>query len=168
MASRSLFPSAVMPIVATFTVAYPTMFMLGLWHEADPSAETQPRGTSIAAGALNGGWSYDITQRAFPTRTYRLDVISGRPGSQPLCVVEVKGGPKPERAIAGLGSVVHVTFEEPLQGHTTRSVAVNLSDGVDTPCAAMVENGVRLPPEAVNDQWLTIVRHGKIEREPGG
>jgi hypothetical protein len=57
----------------------------------------------------------------------------------PLCAIEVRGGPMPVSASQGVGTIVHVTMAEPVEGRLRLSI--NLADAFGRHCAVAIADG---------------------------
>jgi hypothetical protein len=53
----------------------------------------------------------------------------------------VRNGPKPVSVATGVGTLVHVTLEEPLKGAGSSRVTIDLSEAMRARCAAVVTEG---------------------------
>lgn len=125
------------PTVAALGVLYPATFLTGFWKAAD-DGQIETAGARIAGGAMQFGWRYDITQHVFPGE-WRLTLSDAETGLGPLCALEVRGGPMPVSASQGVGTLVHVTLAEPIDGKMR--FTINLTDAVGRHCAMAIADG---------------------------
>jgi hypothetical protein len=110
-----------------------------MWQSAENGQIDAP-GTQIASAEFTNGFNYSVFERHFP-HTYRLDMSSAEQGFGTLCVLEVRNGPRPVSVAPGVGALVHVTLEEPLPGHDSSRVTIDLAEAMRARCAAVVTEG---------------------------
>jgi hypothetical protein len=132
-----LLPRIMIPTVAALGVLYPATFLTGLWKAAD-EGQIETAGARIGGGSMTFGWRYDITKHDFPG-AWRLTLTDAETGMGPLCALEVRGGPMPVSASQGIGTLVHVTLAEPVDGKVRLSI--NLAEAFDRHCAAQIADG---------------------------
>jgi hypothetical protein len=135
--SMELLPRIMIPTVAALGVLYPATFLTGMWKAAD-EGQIETAGARIGGGSMQFGWRYDITQHSFPGE-WRLSLSDAETGMGPLCAIEVRGGPMPVSASQGIGTLVHVTMAEPVEGRLRLSI--NLAEAFGRHCAVAIADG---------------------------
>ncbi len=135
----SILPRLVLPAVATLGIMYPASFLVGMWKSAE-NGDLEAPGAWITGGELSAGWRYEVYERHFP-KTYRIDMSAADQSFGSLCILEVRGGPRPVSASAGPGTLIYVTLDKPLPGYENNRVSIDLSEAMRARCAGVVANG---------------------------